>query len=234
MPTGKWENPHACEQFSASVVRTLVPQADEGGQIGLAPDFSQSVEIVVNRYESPLQRHRRLMLHNVAIQSISLILLLFSMYREQRPTNPIAASSMMVPQKLLSADAKVSAGSGWVPVGITLPAERVVAIRAKRSLTLSEAPPVSAEGAAYTCGQHLATLQANERGDKGCLLPDAPYGALIGRVDNGEPFMVGEFGAIVLRKAGALSLTLNICCDDEATLGSFAVHVSVTPFHHKP
>lgn len=185
-------------------------------------------------YETPFQRQRRQMLPYVVLQVSMLGLLILSLIREHRPPDPIAASGLMDLPTLPSADAKVSAGSGWMPVGITLPAERVVAIQAEGSLTLADTPPVSAEGAAYTCGQHLATLQANERGDKDCLLPDAPYGALIGRVDAGKPFLVGEFGAIVLRKAGALSLTLNTCCDDEATLGSFAVHVSVTPFYHEP
>lgn len=187
----------------------------------------------MERYETPFQRQRRQMLPYIVLQVSMLGLLLLSLIREHRPADPIAASGLMAPQKLPSANVKISAGSGWVPVEITLPAERIVAIRAEGSLTLDDAAPISAEGAAYTCGEHLAALEANERGSNGCLLPDAPYGALIGQVDNGEPFLIGEFGAIVLRKAGPLSLAINTCCVYE-TSGAFAVHVSVTPFHHEP
>lgn len=184
-------------------------------------------------YETPFQRQRRQMLPYIVFQVSMLGLLLLGLIREHRPADPIAASGLMDMHTLPSANTNVPAGDGWVPVGIILPAERVVAILAEGSLTLDDTAPVSAEGAAYTCGEHLAALEANERGSNGCLLLDAPYGALIGQVDNGEPFLIGEFGAIVLRKAGPLSLAINTCCVYEAS-GAFAVHVSVTPFHHEP
>lgn len=58
-----------------------------------------------------------------------------------------------------------------------------------------------------------------------CLVPDAPYGALIGRIAGGEPFVVGS-GYTVADMAGELELAVN---DNLAfyadNSGGYAVHV---------
>lgn len=188
----------------------------------------------MKQFESPYARHRRLALRYTAIQSASLILLMFSLWLEHRPPNPFANSGPLASHRMMVVRASVPAESGWVPAGITLPAERVVLIEAKGAVELSAGgAPVLPEGEARTCGEQLAALEPERRADMGCLMADAPYGALVGQVDDGAPFVIGERASIALRRAGRLALAVNICCPDEA-VGAFAVTVSVMPFHYEP
>lgn len=188
----------------------------------------------MNRFESPYARHRRLALRYAAIQSVSLILLMLSMWREHLPPNPFADSGLLAAKKMTVVRASVPDESGWVPAGLTLPAERVVRIEAKGEVELGEGgTPVSPEGEANSCGQHLGALGSDQPAGAACPLADAPYGALIGQVDHGEPFVIGERASISLRRAGRLALAVNTCCPDKA-VGAFAVTVSVMPFHYEP
>ena len=118
----------------------------------------------------------------------------------------------------------------WVDSGLELTAGELVGISASGSINTWDGRPGSNSD---PDGQYKKTC-----GDVKCPLQGADYGALIGRIGEGEPFLVGTKIELSVKESGTLSLTVNDWgCDDNYGLYSVVVNygdelpIQATPDH---
>jgi hypothetical protein len=96
------------------------------------------------------------------------------------------------PQKVI-----VSGRTQWTPTGIT--------VRRGEPLTISAGGEIRVGGS----GNPTASVGGAGATNGGNPLPSAPTGALIGRVGNGQPFLIGTLSRVAAPAAGQLFLGIN-------------------------
>jgi hypothetical protein len=121
------------------------------------------------------------------------------------------------------------AQAGWVKTAISLTAGQLVAIRAQGAVILIDGGgPIAPAGTAEGCTKARAEAQAGMRFTLDCLLDQAPYGALIGRIgDTGAPFVIGAAAQLIAPASGELELAVNDCCALDDNQSTFTVLVKV-------
>lgn len=111
---------------------------------------------------------------------------------------------------------RVEANQKWVDTGLTL--------RQGQQLTLQSSGQVTLTGD----GSETAPVTGTQSGRKvaGAPAPDLPVGALIGRLDNGQPFGIGNSTNLTMPGTGRLYLGVN---DDENSDNKGYFDVRLTP-----
>lgn len=118
----------------------------------------------------------------------------------------------------------------WMDSGVELTAGELIGITASGNINTWDGRPGSNSD---PDGQYKKTC-----GDVKCPLRGADYGALVGRIGEGEPFLVGTKMEFSVAETGILSLTVNDWgCDDNNGAYSVVLYhgeelpVSPTPEH---
>jgi hypothetical protein len=91
----------------------------------------------------------------------------------------------------------VSSKQQWTPTGLT--------VRRGEPLTFE----VSGEFRIGGPGAPMATAGGSSDNNAGNPIPTAPTGALIGRIGNGQPFLIGTQNRVQVPAAGQLFLGVN-------------------------
>jgi hypothetical protein len=108
---------------------------------------------------------------------------------------------------------RVAANQDWTATGVTVRDGETLFIRSSGEIRLNDSDRTTAAG-----------IGGARRG-AGFPLPSAPAGALIGRIDNGQPFLIGNQASVRMPDAGQLFLGIN---DDVVSdnSGEFQVTIS--------
>jgi hypothetical protein len=110
----------------------------------------------------------------------------------------------------------INSSRGWVDTGIIVRSGERVSIDASGSVTLSNNGSDVAEPGGSRTGRRAQSAP----------LPNEPAGALIARIDNGAPILVGNRRAFVANEPGRLYLTVNDDFFNDNT-GEYRATVSV-------
>lgn len=134
-----------------------------------------------------------------------------------RPTNAVATSGTAAVTVPAGAGIAVPANQAWTATGLTVRKGEVLAFNTTGQAQLSTDANDTASSAGSNAGRYAA----------GSPLPGALAGALIGRIDNGQPFGIGNQTSIPAPAAGQLFLGIN---DDNLSdnQGGFRVDITRT------
>lgn len=99
---------------------------------------------------------------------------------------------------------RVEADAGWLDTEIDLASNSGYRLSARGQVLLSDQ---ESDGEPIGPGGLSSRCQPTE--ESTCALDDAPLGALVGRVDMGEPFMVGNLQVLDVVGSGRLWLAVN-------------------------
>lgn len=111
----------------------------------------------------------------------------------------------------------VAANQEWTPTGIRVRSGETVRFRSSGQVQLSADANDKAQPAGAFGGRKAANAQ----------VPDVPVGALIGRIDNGRPFPIGDQTELAMPATGQLFLGVNDDAVGDNT-GQFTVAVERT------
>lgn len=118
-----------------------------------------------------------------------------------------AAPVSAAPKKLKPV--RIKANAGWVETKVWLEVGQKLTIRATgRAITapLRDYPKSKSgpEGQTWglTCGEYTVAPPP-------CAMNYAPYGALVGKIGNGAPFLIGASEVIIASRSGYLWLAVN-------------------------
>lgn len=118
----------------------------------------------------------------------------------------------------------VPAAAGWVETGaIIAPGNRLVIAAEGTVVLIDGGGPITAAGGAIRCDRDKAEARAGMRFDLACLLDGAPFGAVIGRIGDGPPFLIGSAADLTADRGGPLLLAVNDCCSLDDNAGAFSV-----------
>ena len=113
------------------------------------------------------------------------------------------------PVSAKSKPVRVKAIAGWVDTKVWVEAGQRVSIKAKgiaRTAPVKTHPKSKSGPAGQTwglgCSLHAAAPQP-------CALNGAPYGALVGRIGSGAPFLIGASKTFIASSSGYLRLAVN-------------------------
>jgi actin-like ATPase involved in cell morphogenesis len=132
-------------------------------------------------------------------------------------------STTAVPVPDVDIEVSVPAAVRWTDTGVDLGAGDELSLEATGQVSHAAPDPTSAVGPE---GDEREELQQFNRVESGSAV-EGPHGALIGRIGEGEPFVVGSGTELTVTQAGRLQLGVN---DDgvENNDGAFTVSVVVT------
>lgn len=124
---------------------------------------------------------------------------------------------------------EIPANVAWVNTGLTLQAGQFATASATGDVSLWNLPngKASPNGGEFTCDKAEAEASAGRKYEDDCLMKDKPWGALIGRVGDGTPFVIGTSFRFESTNSGNLFLAINECCDWSDNSGAYQVTISL-------
>lgn len=124
----------------------------------------------------------------------------------------------------------VPADAGWFATGLVLPSEQSLLLTSEGIVDYNGTDPNSGRsgpnGDGSSCDK--AAIEAIVGGDLeiDCLITGVSWGALVGRIEDGEPFLIGRSHELTIELAGELLLGVNDCCSLADNIGEFQVIIS--------
>lgn len=120
----------------------------------------------------------------------------------------------------------VPADAGWVETGANIELGDRLVIAAEGTVVLIDGGgPITPVGGSIRCDRDEAEARSGMTFALECLLDSAPFGALIGRIGDGSPFLVGSAADVTADRGGPLLLAVNDCCSLEDNSGALTVQV---------
>ena len=124
---------------------------------------------------------------------------------------------------------RVPADPGWTATGVTLDAGSTYSLHVGGQAITAPASVFAPfpggfggvsgpEGQPFTCVDFTGGT---------CLLDGAPFGALIGRIGDGTPFVIGAATVLHAQASGLLFLAVNDYLEFDDNQGGFSVHISL-------
>jgi hypothetical protein len=152
-------------------------------------------------------------------------------------TQSLAPSS--VPPTLITQPGPVSinlslpANAGWVDTNVYVQAGQLLKITAEGKANTaggepnSNANPNGFQWQGVNCDKDYVEKAVGENFTIDCLMTGAPWGALVGHIDNGTPFLVGDFMQVKVTDSGNLFLAFNDCCTLSDNTGAYLVTIQL-------
>ena len=91
----------------------------------------------------------------------------------------------------------------------------------------SWATGISAKGTQHLCDMAEFSRLANQTYIIDCLLTGAPVGAVVGKIGDSAPFVIGTLMQFSPGASGELFLGVNDCCEVDDNMGAFSVTISM-------
>jgi hypothetical protein len=122
----------------------------------------------------------------------------------------------------------LAADAGWIGTGVYIKNGQSIVISASGKVNTggSSESLDSPNGSETYCDKAIFEQLANQKYSIDCFLSGAPLGAVIGRVGDNRPFLIGSYFQFPSENAGELFLAVNDCCDINDNSGSFSVTIS--------
>lgn len=142
------------------------------------------------------------------------------------PTNPPISGP-------ISTKVSLPANAGWVETNVYVQAGQLLKITAEgKASTLagdpnSDATPNGFQWQGVNCDKDYVEKVVGEKFTIDCLMTGAPWGALVGRISTGTPFLVGNFVQLKPTDSGNLFLAFNDCCTLSDNTGEYLVTIQL-------
>ena len=214
---GAPSNPIATQAPSAGQVGSLGPASSGAGQTSSAA--------VEESYEETLTA-------GVALPTDRPISLRTSEPATAIPRPTIAPTISAARTPAIPITLTLPASAGWLGTGMRLQAGQSVLVTAVGNVDINGfdyGPPGEAgpDGDGIPCDKAEVEGAINQKLTIDCLFTGAPYGALVGRVGNSSPFLIGTSRHFTANASAELFLGVNDCCSLTDDTGAYSVTVSI-------
>ena len=123
----------------------------------------------------------------------------------------------------------VSSTSGWNRTGLILRTGQSILITANGNVDYNGFDEATGnsnpDGDGVSCDKAYMETMLNQEFDIECLISGVSYGALVGRVGESTPFLIGSSHQFTTNVSGELYLGVNDCCSLTDNSGEFKVTI---------